>query len=263
MKESIIKYSEKLPNQIKISLENGKVLDKEWDDNKKKLNSIINDCINIENNIKNIDEINKSIEKCNSQKINIKFIPDNDDEINEVIEKIKKFGEILDKEESNFDFKFRPGNNYNVTNNGLVATKNNGGSNWNCTIFGDKEIPKNKISKWKIKIKADTKQSWDILIGIGPNNPNNENSFYNKCWSFISSNSTLLLKNGTSINYNNHSGRLKKGDIVEVIVDRQLGNLSFAVNGSNYGIACSDIPKEDELYPTVLIYDQNLIIEIV
>ena len=41
MKESIIKYSEKLPNQIKISLWNGKVLDKEWDDNKKKLNSKI------------------------------------------------------------------------------------------------------------------------------------------------------------------------------------------------------------------------------
>ena len=263
LKESIIKHSEKLPNKIKISLENWKLLDKEWDDNKRKLNSIINDCINIENNIKNIDEINKSIEKCNSQKINIKFIPDNDDGIKEVIGKIKKFGELFDKEENLLDFKFRPGNNYNVTNNGLVATKNNGGNNWNCTIFGDKEIPKNKISKWKIKIKTDTRQSTDILIGIGPNNPNNENNFYIKCWSFISTKSILLLRSGNQTKYNNHSGRLKKGDIVEVIVDRQLGNLSFAVNGSNYGIACSDIPKEDELYPTVSIYDQNIIVEIV
>ena len=33
LKESIIKHSEKLPNQIKLSLENGKVLNKMWDDN--------------------------------------------------------------------------------------------------------------------------------------------------------------------------------------------------------------------------------------
>ena len=56
---------------------------------------------------------------------------------------------------------------------------------------------------------------------------------------------------------------MKEEDIVEVIVDRQLGNLSFSINGSNYGIACSEIPKEDDLYPTVTLYDQNLAVEIV
>lgn len=142
-----------------------------------------------------------------------------------------------------------------------MATKTNGGNSWNCTIFGDKEIPKNKVSKWKIRIKTDTKQKWDILIGIGPNNPNNESNFHKKCWSFISSCSKLLLRSESSTDYYNHSGRLKKGDIVEVIVDRQLGNLSFIINDSNYGICCSEIPKEDELYPTVSIFDQNLMVE--
>ena len=33
---------------VKLSLEKGKLIDKEWND-KNKLNSIINDCINIEN----------------------------------------------------------------------------------------------------------------------------------------------------------------------------------------------------------------------
>ena len=56
---------------------------------------------------------------------------------------------------------------------------------------------------------------------------------------------------------------MKKGDIVEVIVDRKLGNLSFVVNGSDYGIASTSIPKEDILYPTITLYDQNLQIEIV
>lgn len=46
-------------------------------------------------------------------------------------------------------------------------------------------------------------------------------------------------------------------------MDRILGNLSFAVNDVDYGIAFSQIPKEDILYPTIIIYDQNLSVEII
>ena len=59
--EDIIKKGEKLPKQIKLSLEKGKLIDKEWDS--KNLYSYINDCINIENNIKTINVINESIIK--------------------------------------------------------------------------------------------------------------------------------------------------------------------------------------------------------
>jgi len=48
--ENIIKEGEKLPEKIKKSLEKGKILGNEWNDNK--LISIINDCINIENDIR-------------------------------------------------------------------------------------------------------------------------------------------------------------------------------------------------------------------
>ena len=185
-----------------------------------------------------------------------------DKEINNFLNEIKNFGSLFDKELI-FKFKFKQGQNYIISKDGLIATKSDGGNDWNCTIFGDKEIPKNKISKWKIKLNSETKQSWDILIGIGPNNPKNIKDFYKKCWSFISSSSKLVLLSETSIKYNNHSGRLKKGDIVEVIVDRKLGNLSFAVNGSDFGIACISIPKEDILYPTIMIYDPDLQVELV
>ena len=100
------------------------------------------------------------------------------------------------------------------------------------------------------------------MIGIGPNNPNNKKILYCNCWSFVSSDSKICLKSGNKIIYNNHQGRLKKGDIVEVIVDRNLGNLSFAVNDINYGIACSQIPKDEILYPTVIIYDPSLSVEL-
>ena len=260
-KEETIKISEKLPSQIKLALEKGNILDKEWLNDNKKLNSKINDCIFIENNISKIKEIKNDIEKCNSRKINIQFLLD-DNEIKNYLNEIKNFGCLFDSEKI-YKFQFKPGQNYIISNNGLIATKNNGGNGWNCTVFGDKEIPKNKISKWKIKLNSDTKQSWDIIIGIGPSNPNNEKEFYKNCWSFMSSNSKLVLKSTSTTEYNNHSERLKKGDIVEVIVDRKLGNLSFVVNGSDYGIACTSIPKEDILYPTITLYDQNLQIELV
>ena len=47
--DEIINKSEKLPKIIKLSLEKGKLINKEWDNNN--LNSYIYDCINLENNI--------------------------------------------------------------------------------------------------------------------------------------------------------------------------------------------------------------------
>ena len=57
--ENIIKTSEKLPNKVKLSLDKGKLIDKEWKDGE--LSNMINDCINIENNIKYINDINQKI----------------------------------------------------------------------------------------------------------------------------------------------------------------------------------------------------------
>ena len=133
------------------------------------------------------------------------------------------------------------------------------------TIIGDKEIPKNKISIWKIKINNfEIKRNiWNILIGIGPNNIKNEINFCIQCWSFICGESKLCLKSEKETEYNNHSGKLKKGDIISVIVDRKSGNLSFQVNDIDYGIAFSKIPKDDILYPIISIYDENQTVEIV
>ena len=263
--EKLINQSEKLPNKIKKSLEKGRKINGDWNDDNK-LNKKIQDCLDIENNISNINEINKKIEKCNSTKIKTKIIPENDNELNEFLKTIKIFGKIIFEASDDLIFKFKPGENYSVSNNGLVATKTSGGDKWNCTIIGDKEIPKNKISKWKIRInnfevKGNT---WNILIGIGPDNPNNEINFYNKCWSFICGESMLSLKSGDESDYNNNEEgeELKKGDIIEVIVDRKAGTLSFSINDSNYGVAYSKIPKDDIIYPIVMIHDQYQIVEL-
>jgi len=132
IKEDFIKEIEKMPNKINSSLEKGKALQKDWKENN--INSLINDCLNIENNIKEIDKINNGINKCYSNekiKINIDF---KEKEINNFLEKIKNFGEII-TEEGNFnlynDFKIglkEPIYNLNYhTGNVLILTVLNDG----------------------------------------------------------------------------------------------------------------------------------------
>ena len=92
--ENLIRESEKLPNKIKLSLEKGKLIKDDWKD-ENKLCSYINDCINIENNIKDINLINEKINNYNNAKdFRINFYPDKEEEIQKFIEEIKNFGEI-------------------------------------------------------------------------------------------------------------------------------------------------------------------------
>ena len=107
-KEDFIKESEKLPNLVKISLERGKMKENEWDDDKK-LNKLINDCIIIENTIKNINEIYEKIEKFNSNKeLKIEFEPKQDEIQNGFLKSIRTFGSLkelkpeLNKDDKNF-----------------------------------------------------------------------------------------------------------------------------------------------------------------
>jgi len=90
-KEDFIKQSEKLPKQINEILEKGKIIDNKWKENNK-LESIVNDCINIENNIKEIKEINANVEKNKKIDFEIKFFPE-ENEINHILYS-KLFGRI-------------------------------------------------------------------------------------------------------------------------------------------------------------------------
>ena len=93
-KDDIIEESIKLPNKIKKNLEKRKFQEDEWN-NVNKLSSLINYCINIENDIKNINILNDDIKNC--KKFNdyeIKFTPENKT-IDEFIQSIKKFGKII------------------------------------------------------------------------------------------------------------------------------------------------------------------------
>ena len=113
--EDIIKKNEKLPNEIKKSIENGKIIENTWNENN--LSSFINDCIIIENIIKHINKINDNINKSNLNK-NI-IIKHNIEEemINNLVDNIKNFGKIITNDNIYDDYKIENKNPiYKLTN---------------------------------------------------------------------------------------------------------------------------------------------------
>ena len=97
-KEQLIKESEKLPNIVKTSLEKGKIKENDWND-ENKLNKIINDCIKIENTIKNLNLIYDKINVFNSNKdLEIEFNPKNSEIEEGLLNEIKEFGIIKVKD---------------------------------------------------------------------------------------------------------------------------------------------------------------------
>ena len=92
--ENTIKQYEKLPNKVNVSLEKGKLIEKEW--NEEKIISIINDCINIENSIQDINSINEKIKNWKNEGIKNNYFFKED---NSLLEKINNYDVLFD-----FDF---------------------------------------------------------------------------------------------------------------------------------------------------------------
>ena len=134
--DEIIKKSEKFPDKIKNYLIKGKQLCEKWDNNDDILNSKINDCIEIENSIKLIKDLDDNIKIYNSKKTEIKFITKEENDFDKIITKIINFGEIINEDLTinSFKFKFKKGKFYTVSENGLIATKTSREREWDGTV---------------------------------------------------------------------------------------------------------------------------------
>ena len=260
--EDIIKENGTLPNKIKILLEKRKTIENDWN-NDNKLYFFINYCINIENNIKNINQINEKINICKiNQNIKINFYPHKEDEINKFLNSIKKFGKI---NWNKFRFKICPinikeGREYSVTGeNQNILTKTAKNSNWIGT-FCENELEKSEIYKWKIKIlKSKTK---NILIGVAPIDFDINSSDYNYGWYFACDN--LGLYSGPPYNYKNKKTNLSKvKDEITVIMNMNKRTLKFIINNEDKGDSYTDIPLDKPISPAVCLVDTNDSIEII
>ena len=260
--EKIIKQSENLPNKIKISLEKGKIVNKEWN-NYNQLNSLINDCINIENNIKVINNIYDIIKNINLNKNkNIKFIPEEENNYKDLLESIKRFGNVC---YDNYKFRKCPNNikedrKYIICGEkDNIITKTGTNNNWTGTICENK-LEKGNEHKWKIKILKT--YDYTIMVGVASSDFDINSSSFNTCgWYFYLINSNLW--SGPPHNYSKkRTNLMSKKDEIIVIMNMNKRTLKFIINNEDKGESFTDIPIDKPLYPAVFLYNQNDSIEI-
>ena len=259
--EEIINKSENLPNKLKKSLEKGKSIDKEWDNNN--LISCINDCINIENNIKNINIVEEAINKYKANsKIKTIFIP-KEDSLNQFLETIKSFGKVI---YDNFKFKECPNNiketrKYSVTGeNRNILTKTGTDSCWAGTIC-ENELDKSiEEHKWKIKVLRTSYKY--IMVGVAPIDFDIHSSTWNTCgWYYYCYNSTLY--SGPPFNFSNKSSGLSSiKDEIVVVMNMKKRTLKFIINNEDKGDSYTNIPIDKPIFPAIFLYNQNDSVEI-
>ena len=155
LKEDLIKQTEKLPNKIKISLEIGKKLNEDWNENN--LSAKISECINVENNIKDLDKLKNNVDKIHSD-INKEIIYDLDEKkINEFLEKITNLGNIMIKDNDLY-------NNFDIQSKNSIFTLNNHSKWVYClTVMNDGRLASGSGDSSIIIYNKDTYKP-DIII---------------------------------------------------------------------------------------------------
>ena len=147
--------------------------------------------------------------------------------------------------------------------NPRIATKTN--SNRYCTIIGNTPLPLNTVTSWNIKVlKSENNDGrGSVFIGVAPSDiDQNENDNYEKCGWYFDCYWTELWSGPPHDYRNNEYGLWEEdleddyayiGDSVGVVMDTVKGELSFALDGMNLGVAYEGIPLDKPLVPCVLL----------
>ena len=269
--EEFIKKCKKLPSKIEYYFEKRQKLMEKWKkyEKKRKLNLLINDCINIEKNIEKYQKIDEKIKLSNAN-INFQFcIEENDFQI--LSEKIKNLGNII-YNDYKYIFKKCP-SNISMQKRFIISGENE-------NILSKKEPNfvwtgttclyefKNLIEyKWKIRIlKSKTNQ---IMVGVAPIDFNAEKidptdfTLNLSGWFFYCYD--LRLYSGPPHNYRNKSSEIKDySNEITLVMNMNKRSLKFIINNIDKGEQYNDIPIDKPLCPAVFLFnpDKVEIIEI-
>ena len=214
-KEDIIKESEKLPNKIKISLETFH-LSEAIDNNEIKDISIINDCINIENNINDINIINEKIKTQTFNDFEIIFKPDESEVINKFLESIKNFGKI------------------SLNKNAFSKS----------IIYNDINKQKQIINWIKEKINKDN-ITFELIFKMSENGTNSKD-FHKFCdnkgptLTLVKTTKNKIFGGFTPLNWDNKGGQLNDDSNQTFIFSLNLIKKYDMINKGGKGIYCSN-----------------------
>ena len=261
--EDIIKKGEKLPKKIKLSLEKGKLIGKKWDNNN--LYSSINDCINIENNIKAINIINESIKNYKiKNKLEIKFIQKSN-KLADLLDKIKSFGKISYNNEfslRNCPIETIEKRKFIVTgDNNNILTKTGTDGYYSGTI-GENELDKSiGEHKWKIKILKSKNK--DIMVGVSTGDFDFNKTNYNTCGFYLNICSFPTLYSGPPFGYSGHKSNLSQiNDEIIIVMNMKKRALKFIINNEDKGDSYTNIPTDKPLFPAISLYNKDDSVEI-
>lgn len=145
-------------------------------------------------------------------------------------------------------------------NNPRVATFAGDGC---CTIIGNTAIPLGQTVSWTVKLlMSETDDGNGVFIGVAPAaiNQNRGDDYRKSKWHYDCFGSTLW--SGPPHNYDckqygprgkSEGDYIRTGDTVGVVMDTASGDLSYVVNGVNYGVAYAGIPLDRPLVPCVVL----------
>ena len=253
---------DKIENKLNLSINKGMLVSNEYNNDEINFISLINDCILIEDCIKEINYLKENYEKYEKNEtlsIDLKL---KEEEIN-FLNNIKNLGNIYT---NNFFFKFKFFiDEYNYTNRKyiIIGEKENIAKkmkedNQFTLIRCENKLELNKIYKWKINILNSKLKV--ILVGISQDeeelNPslNNINGWYFYCF-----NSTLY--SGKPHNYKNKQTNLDKID-KDIIISFDMNKATLSFISKNKIESYYNIPLDKPLYPSILLHDEYDTIEI-
>ena len=240
LKEDIIKKSLILPDKITESLEKGKTIEEQWNNDNNKLNLLVNECLNIENNISEINILKESLQNYNSNNNTSNY----------------------------YKFKECPENTNNERKYKISGEKDNivtkeFGHGW-TNIICDKELDKFiEIHSWKIKIKKSFNSN--PMIGISTNDfdINYFSVEEGKIIGWFYSCFMGKLYSGPPHNYKDKNLNLKFNPReITVVMNMKKGSLEFIIDGEDKGEVYKNIPLDKPLYPSVLLFFKDDSVEI-
>jgi len=265
-----LKECNKFPTKIKYNIEKAKNVLDNWDEGEKngKLNLLINDCINIENNILDLKNIQDKINSLTKKSTLQLSIDNNDVEI--ISEKIKNLGKALF---FNYKYYFNPCPSdinqkriYKISGEKAnIITKTGENFIWTGATCAN-GFSQLMEYKWKIKIiQSKTKQ---IMVGIAPadfdiNKIDSSDFSKNICgWYFYCYD--LMLYSGPPHNYVNKAIKLKNfNDEIMFVMNMDKGTLRLIISDFDYGEIYKKIPVDKPIFPVVCLFNQEDAVEII